>query len=317
MVEDFNMLFEYDSGYVVDGYKVPMGYELGSYEEFFYLHRQPQGEFVIVLKEGGLFYFLSDHFSDFTILCKDYDWYVISHQSFNIQLEIGIGLMNTGGSVGWIGRAESSERLSMYKDILVFSYDCGVETEFYPYDTAFTESCEIDGSTCYYVHDYYPTRIQKIDVHQKRISNLIFRFKEGGHCGKLVAKIVSLCMKNISYYNSPEKTILIPIPASTRERQRKRFPVLCYHLSKWLNVRDGFQTIWIEEEREQMKGTSHKDVVSNLSIKRRDINGMHVILFDDILTTGQSFKQLKRRMIDLGAKSVTGIFLGKTVWLND
>lgn len=25
MVEDFNMLFEYDSGYVVDGYKVPMG----------------------------------------------------------------------------------------------------------------------------------------------------------------------------------------------------------------------------------------------------------------------------------------------------
>ena len=56
MVEDFNMLFEYDSGYVVDGYKVPMGYELGSCEEFFYLHRQPQGEFVIVLKEGGLFY---------------------------------------------------------------------------------------------------------------------------------------------------------------------------------------------------------------------------------------------------------------------
>lgn len=198
MVEDFNMLFEYDSGYVVDGYKVPMGYELGSCEEFFYLHRQPQGEFVIVLKEGGLFYFLSDSFSDFTGLCKDYDWYVISHQSFNTQLEIGIGLMNTGGAVGWIGRAESSERLSMYKDILVFSYDCGVETEFYPYDTAFTGSCEIDGSTCHYVHDYYPTRIQKIDVHQKRISNLIFRFKEGGHCGMLVAKIVSLCMKNIS-----------------------------------------------------------------------------------------------------------------------
>ena len=123
--------------------------------------------------------------------------------------------------------------------------------------------------------------------------------------------------RRCTYLGAYEKTILIPIPASTRERQRKRFPVLCYHLSKWLNVRDGFQTIWIEEEREQMKGTSHKDVVSNLSIKRRDINGMHVILFDDILTTGQSFKQLKRRMIDLGAKSVTGIFLGKTVWLND
>ena len=73
----------------------------------------------------------------------------------------------------------------------------------------------------------------------------------------------------------------------------------------------------IEEEREQMKGTSHKDVVSNLSIKKRDVDGMHVILFDDVLTSGQSFIQLKRRMIDVGAKSVTGIFLGKTVLLND
>ena len=42
-----------------------------------------------------------------------------------------------------------------------------------------------------------------------------------------------------------------------------------------------------------------------------------MILFDDVLTSGQSFIQLKRRMIDVGAKSVTGIFLGKTVLLND
>lgn len=133
----------------------------------------------------------------------------------------------------------------------------------------------------------------------------------------LVAKIISLCMKNISYCDSPQQTILIPIPASTRERQRKRFPVLCYHLSKWLNVRDGFQTIWIEQEREQMKGISHKEVVSNLRIKKWDIQGMNVILFDDVLTSGQSFRQLRRKMMELGAKSVIGIFLGKTVDLHE
>ena len=83
MVEDFNMLFEYDSGYVVDGYKVPMGYELGSCEEFFYLHRQPQGEFVIVLKEGGLFYFLSDSFSDFTDFVR-----IMTGMSFRISRSI-------------------------------------------------------------------------------------------------------------------------------------------------------------------------------------------------------------------------------------
>lgn len=131
MVEAFDMLVEYDSGMVFEDYKVPMGYDLRNFEEFFCLKRQPLGEFVIVLKEGGLFYFLSDNFTDFTEVCKKYDWYVISHQPFNKQLEIGIGMMNTGGSVGWIGRAEHSEKLSMYKDILVFSYDCGVETDFF------------------------------------------------------------------------------------------------------------------------------------------------------------------------------------------
>lgn len=317
MVEAFDVLIEYDSGMVIDDYKIPVGYDLESFEEFFYLNRQPSGEFVIVLKEGGLFYFLSDNFDDFAALCKEYDWYTISHQSFNKHIKIGVGLMKTGGSAGWLGRAESSERLNMYKDILVFSYDCGVETEFYPYDTVFAGNCEIDGSTCYYLHDYYPTRVKNVDVHQKRISNLIFRFKEGGHCGMLVAKIISLCIKNISYCDSPNQTILIPIPASTRERQRKRFPVLCYHLSKWLNVRDGFQTIWIEQEREQTKGTLQKDVISNLKIRKKDVQGMDVILFDDVLTTGQSFGQLRRKMMDLGAKSVIGIFLGKTVLLND
>lgn len=83
MVEAFDMLMEYDSGMVIEDFKIPVGYDLGSFEEFFYLKRQPLGEFIIVLKEGGLFYFLSDHFSDFTAVCKQYDWYVISHQSFN------------------------------------------------------------------------------------------------------------------------------------------------------------------------------------------------------------------------------------------
>ena len=66
-----------------------------------------------------------------------------------------------------------------------------------------------------------------------------------------------------------------------------------------------------------MKGISHKEVVSNLRIKKRDVQGMNVILFDDVLTSGQSFRQLRRKMMELGAKSVIGIFLGKTVDLHE
>lgn len=34
---------------------------------------------------------------------------------------------------------------------------------------------------------------------------------------------------------------------------------------------------------------------------------------DDVFTTGESFRQLQRKMKQLGALSVIGVFLGKTV----
>lgn len=30
--------------------------------------------------------------------------------------------------------------------------------------------------------------------------------------------------------------------------------MVCYYLSKWLGIADGFKAIWIEEDREQLKG---------------------------------------------------------------
>ena len=41
--------------------------------------------------------------------------------------------------------------------------------------------------------------------------------------------------------------------------------------------------------------------------------GRDVFLIDDIISSGENFTQMKRKLIQLGAKSVTGLFLGKTV----
>ena len=50
-----------------------------------------------------------------------------------------------------------------------------------------------------------------------------------------------------------------------------------------------------------------------LQFTRRYIRGKNVVLLDDVLTTGESFRQLQRKMKQLGALSVIGVFLGKTV----
>ena len=71
---------------------------------------------------------------------------------------------------------------------------------------------------------------------------------------------------------------------------------------KWLGIADGFKAIWIEEDREQLKGEGKdKDILRNLQFTRRYIKGKNVVLLDDVLTTGESFRQLKRKMEQLGA----------------
>ena len=87
---------------------------------------------------------------------------------------------------------------------------------------------------------------------------------------------------------------------------------MCYYLSEWLGITDGFKAIWIEEDRKQLKGKD-KDILRNLQFTRRYIRGKNVVLLDDVLTTGESFRPLQRKMKQLGALSVIGVFLGKTV----
>ena len=81
-----------------------------------------------------------------------------------------------------------------------------------------------------------------------------------------------------------------------------------------MGIADGFKAIWIEEDREQLKGKGKdKDILRNLQFTRRYIKGKNVVLLDDVLTTGESFRQLKRKMEQLGALYVVGVFLRKTV----
>lgn len=69
----------------------------------------------------------------------------------------------------------------------------------------------------------------------------------------------------------------------------------------------------IREDREQLKGLSNQDKLANLNFSIQYINGKDILLIDDILTTGDSFVQMKRKLMELGASSVIGLFFGKTV----
>lgn len=106
---------------------------------------------------------------------------------------------------------------------------------------------------------------------------------------------------------------MVPIPASTKKAHGKRFTKFCKDLSRRLNISDGFRTLWIEYDREPLKGTYGENKIHNLTFNSKYIKGKHVLLIDDVITTGSSLVQIGKKLLELGASSVRGVFMARTV----
>lgn len=280
---------------------------------YFRLSEMP-GEFLVIQKENGMFYFLCSHDCPIEKISRSFDWYIVSKDKFNDHLTIGIGLADKEPIEGELYRLQDETTLNLWRDILRFTFEGDFVRQFFPYDTYFKGKVRYDEALCFYIHDYYPTRTKDLTPHQKKVSNLVFRFKEGTeNAAPLLAKIFSLCIGRMPFFKEMKSPVLIPIPAATRERNIARFARFCSLLSRRLKIADGFRAIWIKEDWEQLKGTTGHNKLSNLIFHSEYIRGKDVILVDDIATTGQSFIQMKRKCMQLGANSVVGVFLGKTV----
>ena len=283
---------------------------IGSY---FLLSEMP-GEFLFVQRDKSQFYFLCSKECPIEKISRSFDWYIVSKDKFNEELIIGIGLSDKEPIEGELYRVQDETTLRLWRDILHFTFEGNFVRQFFPYDTYFKGKMRLDDALCFYIHDYYPTRHTDLTQHQKQVTNLVFRFKESSeNTAPLLAKIFSLCIARMPFFGEMANPVLIPIPAATRERNIARFARFCSLLSRRLKVVDGFRAIWINEDREQLKGTTGHDKLSNLIFHPQYIKGKDIILVDDIVTTGQSFIQLKRKFMQMGANSVVGVFLGRTV----
>ncbi len=58
---------------------------------YFQLVEMP-GEFLVIQKENGMFYFLCSHDCPIEKISRSFDWYIVSKDKFNDHLTIGVGL---------------------------------------------------------------------------------------------------------------------------------------------------------------------------------------------------------------------------------
>lgn len=105
---------------------------------------------------------------------------------------------------------------------------------------------------------------------------------------------------------------LCVIPASTAEKNERRYRRFCEYVSAKTGIRNGMDFVRILYDRENSCKGKSENTILNLAFSEEAM-GMDILLFDDIMTRGTSFLQCAGRLMERGANSVTGFFLGKTI----
>mgnify|MGYP000041833749 FL=1 len=161
-------------------------------------------------------------------------------------------------------------------------------------------------------------RNDKITFEGKKISNAVYRFKSGEETD-LFVKLFSIAASRIRVIQeNRHRAVLIPVPASTRAKHRTRYEAFCHRLSADMGVADGYGAITVAYDRAQYKGThGNEDRTANLEFHSEYFKDKCVLIIDDVITTGSTFLQLRRKLIEHGARFVIGLFLAKTIAFED
>ena len=282
--------------------------------EVFTAKIKANAEALVQFDERGKFYFLCSSESNLQQRYTDNGWLIVYSYPFNKELTIGVGLHEHTFFAGYYHTLEDDEKVRMWNSIIDFAFRSDFHRIFYPLDNNFNGFLKLDGRLCLYLYDYIPiSRQAKASIKQKKVTNLLFRMKEG-HAVSLTVKLFSLAMSRIyAITKRLDNSILILIPASTNKKNRQRYFTFCHMLAERCGIRNGFDAIRLSSDSEELKGTKNADKISNLEFNVSLFKNRQVILIDDVLNTGDGFLQLSGKLLELGASSVIGVFLVKTI----
>lgn len=134
--------------------------------------------------------------------------------------------------------------------------------------------------------------------HEQALKELLPRFQ------KLL--VDTFGMSNLKYLT------LVCIPASSQAKTKARYEEFSCRLCKATGLINAYGHISVVEEKTERRlgGTSIN--TSQLSFDKEFFKGKYVLLFDDIITRGDSMRTFKKEMESLGSIVVAGLSIGKT-----
>ena len=162
----------------------------------------------------------------------------------------------------------------------------------------------------HYLKDYLPVRYQA-NAQQLADRQTCYNFKDGN----INDEVKSGFLNKIQEITNGEKTgwAICFIPASTKSKTQTRYKKLAEAIQA-SGYKVAIDAIYNEHDHEAGHLTGKTgNPIEGFGFNTSGIAGKKIIVIDDIITRGKTFQMVAEKLETMGAASVTGLFLAKTI----
>ena len=165
----------------------------------------------------------------------------------------------------------------------------------------------------YALMDYVPQKyLRKAKFETLMDDSFIWNFKDGKAWA--VKKAAKMVTEALSTYKM-ENVVFMCVPAACQRTYVRRCQKFSEMVCERSGATDGFPFINVIGRRTKLHNSRQHVVAEEIEqvyINENAVKGKVIILFDDVITTGNTCDTFKERLESLGATVKLAVFLGKT-----
>lgn len=158
--------------------------------------------------------------------------------------------------------------------------------------------------------EYLPLRYPPT-LEEEKNRRIVSNFKRG-RCSPELKNQFTNAIKQLKEERKDVKLRVCFIPAITADKTALRYSQLATAIESETGIPSDYHTI-LPKRATELMATGKTDPAEDFLFNKEQIEGKDIILIGDIITTGTNFTKTCQKLTELGAKSVIGLFLAKTI----
>lgn len=158
--------------------------------------------------------------------------------------------------------------------------------------------------------EYLPLRYPPT-LEEEKNRRIVSNFKRG-RCSPELKNQFTDAIKQLKEERKDVKLRVCFIPAITADKTALRYSQLATAIESETGIPSDYHTI-LPKRATELMATGKTDPAEDFLFNKEQIEGKDIILIGDIITTGTNFTKTCQKLTELGAKSVIGLFLAKTI----